>query len=181
MPDFDPQRPRATREPNRPNRLRSVLMANWLRTAWIGVGILVLVMVVIPGGLLIYQSSRRETIHQQTVTCDERYLDVGHTCIPPAGGGKVACDAESRDLVEKHGYCQKGAKNEPYWLGKTVTCERYSRGADSTVSPSASAAIGECYPPTRKPYLICNANARRLVNEDTYCKSSNRVINPATH
>jgi Tol biopolymer transport system component len=57
MPDFDPQRPQATREPNRLNRLRSVLTANWLRTAWIGLGVLFFVMVVIPGALLIYRSS----------------------------------------------------------------------------------------------------------------------------
>jgi Tol biopolymer transport system component len=56
MPDFDPLRPQATREPNRLNRLRTVLMANW-RAAWIGVGIFFFVLVVVPGGLLIYQSS----------------------------------------------------------------------------------------------------------------------------
>ena len=41
-----PVRPQATREPT-----------NWLRMAWIGVGVLVFVMVVVPGALLIYQYS----------------------------------------------------------------------------------------------------------------------------
>ena len=64
MPDFDPHRgPQATREPNRLNRLLSVLMAN-LRTAWIGLGVLFFVMVVIPGALLIYQSSGKGDQHQ---------------------------------------------------------------------------------------------------------------------
>jgi hypothetical protein len=39
------------------NRLRTVLTANWLRTAWIGLGVLFFVMVVVPGALLIYQYS----------------------------------------------------------------------------------------------------------------------------
>ena len=39
------------------NRLRSVLTANWLRTAWIGLGVLFFVMVVVPGALLIYHYS----------------------------------------------------------------------------------------------------------------------------
>ena len=39
------------------NRFRTVLKANWLRTAWIGVGVLFFVMVVVPGALLIYQYS----------------------------------------------------------------------------------------------------------------------------
>ena len=51
------ERPQATRQPNRLNRLRTVLMANWLRTAWIGLGVLFFVMVVVPGALLIYQYS----------------------------------------------------------------------------------------------------------------------------
>ena len=42
---------------SRLNRLRTVLAANWLRTAWIGVGVLFFVMVVVPGALLIYQYS----------------------------------------------------------------------------------------------------------------------------
>jgi hypothetical protein len=42
---------------SRLNRLRTVLTANWLRTAWIGLGVLFFVMVVIPGALLIYQYS----------------------------------------------------------------------------------------------------------------------------
>ena len=42
---------------SRLNRLRSVLTANWLRTAWIGLGVLFFVMVVVPGALLIYQYS----------------------------------------------------------------------------------------------------------------------------
>ena len=42
---------------SRPNRLRSVSTANWLRTAWIGLGIFFFVMVVVPGALLIYQYS----------------------------------------------------------------------------------------------------------------------------
>jgi hypothetical protein len=51
------KRPQATREPNSLNRLRSVLTANWMRTAWIGLGVLFFVMVVVPGALLIYQYS----------------------------------------------------------------------------------------------------------------------------
>jgi hypothetical protein len=41
------------------NRFRTVLTANskWLRTAWIGLGVLFFVMVVVPGALLIYQYS----------------------------------------------------------------------------------------------------------------------------
>jgi hypothetical protein len=39
------------------NRLRTVLVANWLRTAWIALGVFVFVMVVVPGALLIYQYS----------------------------------------------------------------------------------------------------------------------------
>jgi hypothetical protein len=42
---------------NRLNRLRAVLTANWLRTAWIGLAVLLFVMVVVPGALLIYQYS----------------------------------------------------------------------------------------------------------------------------
>ena len=42
---------------SRLNRLRTVLTANWLRTAWIGLGVLFFVMVVVPGALLIYQYS----------------------------------------------------------------------------------------------------------------------------
>jgi hypothetical protein len=42
---------------NRLNRLGSVLTAGWLRTAWIGLGVLFFVMVVVPGALLIYQYS----------------------------------------------------------------------------------------------------------------------------
>lgn len=51
------RRPQATREPNSLNRLRSVLTANWMRTAWIGLGIFFFVMVVVPGALLIYHYS----------------------------------------------------------------------------------------------------------------------------
>ena len=39
------------------NGLGSVLMANRLRTAWIGLGVLFFVMVIVPGALLIYQYS----------------------------------------------------------------------------------------------------------------------------
>jgi hypothetical protein len=42
---------------SRLNWLGSVLAANWLRPAWIGVGVLFFVMVVVPGALLIYQYS----------------------------------------------------------------------------------------------------------------------------
>ena len=42
---------------SRLNRLRTVLTANWLRTAWIGLGVLFFVMVVVPGAVLIYQYS----------------------------------------------------------------------------------------------------------------------------
>lgn len=42
---------------NRLNRLGSVLTAGWLRTAWIGLGVLFFVMVVVPSALLIYQYS----------------------------------------------------------------------------------------------------------------------------
>ena len=42
---------------SRLNRLRSVLTANWLRTAWIGLAVLFFVMVVVPGALLIYHYS----------------------------------------------------------------------------------------------------------------------------
>ena len=44
---------------NRFNRFRTVLTANskWLRTAWIGLGVLFFVMVVVPGALLIYHYS----------------------------------------------------------------------------------------------------------------------------
>ena len=42
---------------SRLNRLRTVLTANWMRTAWIGLGVLFFVMVVVPGALLIYQYS----------------------------------------------------------------------------------------------------------------------------
>jgi hypothetical protein len=51
------KRPQATRQPNSLNRLRSVLTANWLRTAWIGLAVLFFVMVVVPGALLIYHYS----------------------------------------------------------------------------------------------------------------------------
>src|SRR5829696_7951635 len=51
------KRPQATREPNSLNRLRTVLTANWMRTAWIGLGVLFFVMVVVPGALLISQYS----------------------------------------------------------------------------------------------------------------------------
>ena len=37
-------------------QFRSVLMANkWLRTAWIGLGVMFFVVVVVPGALLIFQ------------------------------------------------------------------------------------------------------------------------------
>jgi hypothetical protein len=42
---------------SRLNRLRTVLTANWLRTAWIGLAVLFFVMVVVPGALLIYHYS----------------------------------------------------------------------------------------------------------------------------
>jgi hypothetical protein len=51
------KRPQAAREPNGLNRLRTMLTANWMRTAWIGLGVLFFVMVVVPGALLIYQYS----------------------------------------------------------------------------------------------------------------------------
>jgi len=51
------ERPQATREPNSLNRPRTVLTANWLRTAWIGLGVFFFVIVVVPGALLIYQYS----------------------------------------------------------------------------------------------------------------------------
>jgi hypothetical protein len=42
---------------SRLNRLGTVLTANWLRTAWIGLGVLFFVMVIVPGALLIYHYS----------------------------------------------------------------------------------------------------------------------------
>ena len=39
------------------NRLGTVLMANWVRTAWIGLGVFFFVVVVVPGAFLIYQYS----------------------------------------------------------------------------------------------------------------------------
>ena len=42
---------------NRLDRLGTFLRADWLRTAWIGLGVLFFVMVVVPGALLIYQYS----------------------------------------------------------------------------------------------------------------------------
>jgi hypothetical protein len=54
MPDFDTQR---LQGPNEPNRLRTLLIAKWLRTVLIVVGNYFFVMVVVPGGVLIYQYS----------------------------------------------------------------------------------------------------------------------------
>jgi Tol biopolymer transport system component len=105
MPDFDPHRgPQTTREPNRLNRLLSVLMAN-LRTAWIGLGVLFFVMVVIPGALLIYQSSDKGDQHQ----ADQHQADQQRAKQPCEGihpgairKGKIAFDlaGEAAPVVE---------------------------------------------------------------------------------
>jgi Tol biopolymer transport system component len=63
MPDFDTRRPQEQNVPNEPriglvaNKLRSALMATWLRILFMGGGILLLV-VAVTVGLLIYSTSR---------------------------------------------------------------------------------------------------------------------------
>jgi hypothetical protein len=152
MPDFNPQRPQDTREPNRLNRLRSVLMANWLRTAWIGVAIFFFVMVVVPGGLLLYQYSGigdqqqaggpEETVQQhaggpeetvETVTCDASELVAGDGCNFPTllFWDTRECEAKSRDLVvyadsKEHGPCYVLSEREKedcaVWVYGTEEC-----------------------------------------------------------
>jgi hypothetical protein len=77
---------------NRLNRLRTVLMANWLRTAWIGLGVLFFLMVVVPGALLIYQYSgigdwqqanQQQDVDPGTVICNKVYLSQAGACIAP--------------------------------------------------------------------------------------------------
>jgi hypothetical protein len=126
MPEFDTQRPQEPNEPSKlrtllrahkhrilliVNNLRSVLMANWLRTVLISLGVFFFVMVVVPGGLLIYQYSGlsdqlsrlladKQAERGETVTCDERYLSQSGWCVPPhAPKYSVVCGGKSRDLV----------------------------------------------------------------------------------
>src|SRR5829696_8992886 len=107
MPDFDTRKPQ---EPNEPNRFRTLLAANWPRTGSISVvGIFFFVMVVIAGGLLIYQY-----VGPESVICNKEYLSQAGACIAPRHGyASVVCEAESRALVEKQEYCRKGS-NDPY-------------------------------------------------------------------
>jgi hypothetical protein len=187
MPDFDTQKPQ---EPNEPGRLRTLLSAhqhrilslanefrtlmltNWLRTALIGVGIFFFVIVVVPGGLLVYQSSgisdelsqllaHKQANQSVTVTCNKEYLIQGGACIVPSeGNGSIVCEAESRAQVEKQGYCRKG-NDTPYVGGETVTCDSFLLGK-----------TGVCSAPTVKPYLVCRADSRYEVDDETYCRSS---------
>jgi hypothetical protein len=118
MPDFNSQRPQ---EPNTLNdRLRTLILANWVRIVLISLGLFFFVMVVVPGGLLIYQYSGigdkqqadqeradQERADQQqavgseeTVTCDERYLSQAGQCfLPRLPKYSVVCGGKSRDLV----------------------------------------------------------------------------------
>jgi hypothetical protein len=84
---------------NRLNRLRSVLTADWLRTAWIGLGVLFFVMVV-PGALLIYHYSGigvQQDVGPETVICNKEFLSHAGACMAPRhGNASVVCEAESR-------------------------------------------------------------------------------------
>jgi hypothetical protein len=84
-----PIRPQATREPT-----------NWLRTAWIALGVLVFVMVVVPGALLIYHYSGigdQQGVGPETVICNKEFHSQAGECIAPRhGNASVVCEAESR-------------------------------------------------------------------------------------
>jgi hypothetical protein len=70
----------------------SGLMTNWLRTAWIGLGVFFFVMVVVPGALLIHQNSgigdwqqanQQQDVGPESVICNKVYLSQAGACIAP--------------------------------------------------------------------------------------------------
>jgi hypothetical protein len=94
------KRPQATREPNSLNRLGTFLRADWLRTAWLGLGAFFFVMVVVPGALLIYHYSgigNQQGVGPETVICNKEFHSQAGECIAPRDGNvSVVCEAESR-------------------------------------------------------------------------------------
>jgi hypothetical protein len=171
MPDFNSQRPQ---EPNTLNsRLRTVLVANWLRIAWIGVGMLFVVMVVVPGGLLIYQYSgigdrqqndQQQAVGPETVTCDETHLLEDGACIPPSSrGDSLTCEGKSRDVVMPsegagEGYCEVLTEREKkgcaVWVvetgecipdAETDMCDDYMASKDDSCSPPQGSGSVSCY------------------------------------
>jgi hypothetical protein len=88
------------------NRLGTFLTANWLRTAWIGLGVVFFVMVVVPGALLIYHCSsigdwqkanQQQDVGPESVICNKEYHSQAGACIAPRNGSaSVVCEAESR-------------------------------------------------------------------------------------
>jgi hypothetical protein len=171
MPDFNTQR---TQERTRPNKLRALLTANWLRTVLISVGILFFVMVVVPSGLLIYQYSeigdqpddqQQAVGSEETVTCDERYLSQAGLCVPPHSPKySVVCGGKSRDLVIpadlQEGYCLDAGelhraecggvwvveKGECIPSAETLTCDADDVWEmDECNSPEEGEETVECY------------------------------------
>jgi hypothetical protein len=76
------------------------LRADWLRTAWIALGVLFFVMVVVPGALLIYHYSGigdQQDVGPESVICNKEYHSQAGECIAPRNGSaSVVCEAESR-------------------------------------------------------------------------------------
>ena len=119
MPDFNAQGPQ---EPNTLNsRLRTVLVANWVRIVLVSLGLFFFVMVVVPGGLLIYEYSgigdkqpaeqQDEFLFPETVTCSNLYLDwierKRPVCHAPKWDHPVqVCKADSRDEVNGQTPCR---------------------------------------------------------------------------
>jgi hypothetical protein len=163
MPDFNAQGPQ---EPNTLNdRLRTVLMANWVRIVLISLGLFFFVMVVVPGGLLIYQYSGigdqqpadQQPDRPETVTCDEIYLSQAGECIPPdSPEDSIVCRGKSRDLVvpasSTEGPCLDAGElhradcgGGGVWVDETSECIPTAR----TIQCAASSAgnTGECHTP----------------------------------
>jgi hypothetical protein len=205
MPDFDTQTPQEPNEPNRlrtllsahkhrilsiANELRTLMLANWLRTALIGVGSFFFVMVVVPGGLLIYQSSGvsdrvgkhipdirlpdiqavRQDDWPDIVTCEEEELRESGECIAPSSvDDSVVCEAKFRDLVEDQNYhCRKGPidSDAPYrYAGPTVTCDAWMLGkTDECFAPDSNDDYKSEY---NDGYVVCDADNRYGVDSET--------------
>ena len=117
MPDFDTRTPQEPNEPNRlpimsiANRVRNLLIATRLRTLLIGGGTLLFVVVAVPVGLLIYSSIVLAT---ETVTCDQWMLGKTGECFAPGEGVTAeVCKAEGRHLVDSNTLCRQPPSSPP--------------------------------------------------------------------
>jgi hypothetical protein len=174
------------------------MLANWLRTALIGVGSFFFVMVVVPGGLLIYQSSGvsdrvgqhlpdihvpdirlpdiqpviqavRQDDWPDIVTCDEEELREDGECIVPSSVDEsLVCKAKFRDQVEEE---------ELYHCRKgPIDSDAPYRYAGPTVTcdPWYLGKTDECVAPdSNDDYVVCDADNRFVVDsETTPCRRS---------